>query len=127
MRYFFDNCISFRYVDCLKSLGVDAEHLRDTFSQSISDVDLIRQLTGRSIVYISADLKQLSRRHEARELRKIGCTAVYFAPFWEKMTFWQQAAWLVARWPFIEVFARDTTKGTVAEIKQNGKAMVVSL
>jgi hypothetical protein len=37
VRYFFDNCLSYRYVDMLRALEVDAVALRSRFSESIKD------------------------------------------------------------------------------------------
>lgn len=123
MLYFFDNCISHRYVECLKALGVDAEALRDTFSPDVGDEELFRGLKGRDIVYVSCDRMQTSRQHEARELKRIGCSAIYFGRFWNKRTFWKQAAWIVSRWETIDGFVNGAERGTIAEIKENGRAV----
>ena len=40
------------------------------------------------------------------------------------MKFWQQAEWLVKRWPTIDGFANGAAKGTFAEIKRNGKSQI---
>jgi len=124
VHYFFDNCISYRHAECLKALGVEAEALRHSFAENVDDVELFERLRGRDIVYVSTDIKQLSRQHEARELKKIGCTALYIARFWSKKTFWQQAAWLVTKWETIDGFARAVERGTIAEIKENGRARI---
>lgn len=127
MQYFFDNCISYRYAECLSALGQPTVALRHSFAEGIRDVDLFRQLRGKDIVFVASDLKQLSRREEARELKRLGCSAIYFAPFWNKKVFWEQAAWIVSRWPTIDAFVQATAKGTIAEVKQNGKLYPQSL
>ncbi len=127
MNYFFDNCISFRHVEMLKSLAVDAHALKDEFDQEIKDVPLFQALTGRDIVFVTQDSRQTTRQSEARELRKLGITCLWIEPFYSRLKFWDQAAWLVTRWPRIEGFAKGAAKGTYARIKQNGRCELFQL
>ncbi len=127
MKYFFDNCISYRYVDMLRALGVDAAALRSQFAESIKDVELFQQLQGSESVFISCDLMQRTRPLEAKALKECGVTALYLGPFWLKMTFWEQAAWLVAHWVKLDNVATSVVQGSFAEIKRNGKAMFFPL
>jgi hypothetical protein len=109
----------------LNALDVDATALREEFAQSITDPSLFEQLRGRSIVYVSSDIGQTTKSHEARAMREMKMTAIYIGPFWHKLKFWDQAAWLVRHWPTIDGFANGVAKGTVAELKQNGRALVL--
>lgn len=127
MKYFFDNCISYRFAVMLAALEVDAMSLREHFSDNIKDVPLFEQLRGSQVVFVSCDLSQTTRQAEAKALKACGVTAIYFAPFWGKLLFWDQAVWLVRRWPRIDDFTNSVTRGTFAEIKQNGKAMPFTL
>jgi hypothetical protein len=122
VQYFFDNNISFRLAHMLRALDVDAVPLRDVFAQNIDDKSLFQQLAGRECVFVANDMKQLTREGEAAELRKAKIIAIYFGPFWGRLKLWPQAAWLVAKWPQIEGFVQGVERGTVAEIKHNGKA-----
>lgn len=124
MKYFFDNCISYRLVDMLKALDVKAEALRETFASDIKDVELFEQI-GRDVVLVSTDRRQTTVAEEAKLLRKRGITAIYFGPFWANLKLWDSAVWLVRRWPTIDGFVTGAERGTVAEIKNNGKAMVI--
>jgi hypothetical protein len=127
VKYFFDNCISFRYAEALQALGVDAESLRDRFPEDIKDIPLFQQLKGSGVVYISADTSQATRYLEARALKEAGVTSLFFGPFWGKKSFWLQASWLISRWTIIDGFANGVQPGTCAEIKENGKAEVFHL
>jgi hypothetical protein len=127
VKYFFDNCISYRFADMLSALGVDAVALRSQFSPDIEDVDFLAQLTGTGMVLMTADISQATRVQEARALKEAGVTTLFLGPFWSKLKFWDQAVWLVRRWPRIDGFASNVTKGTCAEIKQNGTALVFLL
>jgi hypothetical protein len=127
VKYFFDNCLSYRYVDMLRALDVDATALRSQFSESIKDFDLFQQIGGSGSVFVSCDLAQTTRLLEATALKQSGVTAIYFGPYWTKMDFWQQAIWLVSHWQSIDRFASSVVQGTFAEIKRNGKAMVFTI
>ncbi|MBI1903263.1 MAG: hypothetical protein HYS13_19350 [Planctomycetia bacterium] len=123
MKYFFDNCVSYKYALMLRALDVDATPLRGIFAQDAADAQFLAELQHRGFeVYISCDLKQRTRPVEAVALANAGITALYFAPFWDKMRFWLQAAWLTARWERIDAFAMGAARGTCAEIKHNGRA-----
>jgi len=123
VKYFFDNCISYKLSNMLRALDVDAEALRERFPPNIKDLALFPQLQGqRNFTLISVDTSQLTRDTEARELRRTGIRALYFEPFFQKRKFWQQAVWLLNKWHLISGFAEGCMPGTIAAIKQNGKA-----
>ena len=111
----------------LRALGEDAVALREEFPENVKDVPLLGSIKGRGLIFISTDLKQLTREREARALKQAGNTAIFFGPFFEKMLFWDQAVWIVRRWPRIKGFAEGVAPGTVAEIKQNGTALIYPL
>lgn len=123
MHYFFDNCLSPKHAGCLKALGVSVEHLRDTLNPAIKDPELFKKLVGKDLVFVSSDMNQLTTANELLELKKLGCTAIYFAPFFHKKILWEQAAWIIRWWPKIDGFVNGAAKGTIAEIQQNGKAL----
>jgi hypothetical protein len=121
VQYFFDNSISYRLAAMLRALDVDARSLRQEFAEDIQDVDLFQQLHGRDLTFVATDMRQLTRQHEAKALRAAGISAIYFAPFWSKLELWEQASWLISRWPKIDGFISGAARGTVAEIKRNGR------
>ena len=127
MKYFFDNCISHRYADMLRALDVDVKALRQEFAEDIDDISLFRNLRGRDIVFVTYDSKQRTRILEAREIKAAGITALWLEPFWGKMKHWDQAIWLIRRWPLIDQFAGSVVKGTCATVKQNGKCKMFPL
>ncbi len=104
----------------LRALGEDVNALREQFPQDIDDVSLFSQLRGPNLVFLSTDTSQLTRTQEARALKQAKITALFLGPFFGKMNLWQQAAWLVAKWPKIRQFSEAVTEGSCAEIKQNG-------
>lgn len=121
MKYLFDNCISPRYAKMLQALDVDVVALRELFSANIQDEELFQRIRGSQYVFLTADTSQKTREKEARGLREAGVTALFLGPFWGRLTLWQQAGWLVNKWPTVDGFARGAEKGTCAEIKQNGR------
>jgi hypothetical protein len=122
VKYFFDNCISFKFAAMLRALDVDATALKDRFEPGIPDEEFLRQLKNSRFVYITFDHKQKTRESEARAIMESGCTSLWLGPFWGKKQFWQQAGWLVNRWDSIDKFANSVVEGTCAEINENGKA-----
>lgn len=111
----------------LKALGVDAVALRHVLPEDIKDIQLFAELAGKDIVFVSENRTQLTRVAEARELKKAGITAIYFEPFWNKLTFWPQAAWLTKNWPAIDGFASVVERGTCASVKQRGRVHIIQL
>lgn len=108
----------------LAALDVDAVALRDEFEQGIADPELFARLAGRELIFVTTDRHQATRRQEAEALKDCGVTAIFFGPFWARMQFWDQAAWLVTKWPKIDAFCASVVAGTCAEVKQNGTFMV---
>lgn len=127
MTYFLDNCISHRFAAMLAALGVHVTALRAEFPADVADVTIFHQLRQRDVVFVSCGKSQAATAAEAKWLKQSGITAIYFGRFWPKMTFWQQAAWLVAKWPTIDGYANGVAPGTFAEIQQNGKAVPFTL
>jgi len=126
VRYFFDNCISYRLAHMLRALGVDVVALKEHCPANTPDTDLFKILSGSDFVFVSEDRKQLTRIAEASELKSAGISAIYFGPFWSKMGFWKQAEFLVRRWELIDGAQKGLAKGTIVELKQNGKAIPVN-
>ncbi|MBW3539243.1 MAG: hypothetical protein KY476_03155 [Planctomycetes bacterium] len=127
MTYFFDNNISYRYAGMLKALGVAVVALRDVFPPDIKDPDLLRGLKDTDYVFVSSEQRMRRRPIEAALLRDANITALFFAPFWSNLGFWQAAIWLLRRWELIDGFARGVKKGTFAEVKQNGRSAIFQL
>ena len=101
--------------------------LRDKFSQDIGDVELFHALAGTGYVFVTCDDRQKSRQCEARALQEAGLTALWLGPFWSKLMFWDQAKWIITRWPVIHGYVQGVAPGTCAEVKQNGKSRPFSL
>jgi len=127
VKYVFDNCLSPRYAAMLSALGVDAVPLRDEMPEDTKDVDIFPAFKGHPIGFITCDTSQRTQKAEARALRDCGATALFLGPFWPKMTFWQQAAWIVSRWERIQAFSEAVKRGTSADIKRNGKPAIFQL
>lgn len=111
----------------LAALGEDVEAIRDEFHADVKDPEFLEKFQGRDLVFISHNTRQTTNPVEARLLKKAHITALYLGPFWAKMKFWDQAAWIVKHWPMISGFANGAAKGTCAEIKKNGKSMIFQL
>ena len=70
MKYFIDNCISFRFADMLRALGVEIVALREEFPQDMADIALFKELNGRKPAFISTDTSQRAcARGQSAEVR----------------------------------------------------------
>jgi hypothetical protein len=125
VRYFLDNCLSHRYAAMLRALNVDIVALREELTPDTPDVRVFQHLATSDRVFITADRRQLVRVAEATELRSAGISAIYFSKFWGTYDLWGQAAWLVSRWPLIDQTQSGLAKGSVVELKHNGKSLLI--
>lgn len=121
MKYFLDNNISYKFAGMLAALDCDVEALRESFPTDITDENLLTQLAGRDVVFVTGDRKMLRRPQELKALKAAGISVLFLGPFWSKMGFWSQAEWWIRRWHLIDGFARGAVKGTFAEVSQGGK------
>jgi hypothetical protein len=129
VKYLFDNCISYKFARMLAALEEFTEvvSLRDKFPQDISDVELFAKLKHSDYVFITNDARQRTREQEARGIKEAGLTALWLGPFWGKKTFWDQAKWIITRWPTIDGYVQGVAKGTCSEVKENGKSRPFNL
>jgi hypothetical protein len=128
VKYFFDNCISYRYARMLSALEVfEVVALRDKFPHGIGDVELFQELKGTGFVFVTCDDRQKTREGEAKAIRDSGLTALWLGPFWSKKLFWDQAKWVINRWPVIDGYVKGVAEGTCAQVKENGKSMPFNL
>jgi predicted nuclease of predicted toxin-antitoxin system len=123
VTYLLDNDISFRFAQMLAALGVDVVAVREVedLGEGAPDVGILQWLKGRERVFVTADKHIRSRPAEIAALSASGVTALFLERFWAKLDFWQQAAWLVGRWPQIDQFASSASPGTCATIQQRGR------
>src|SRR5690606_27081765 len=102
MTFFVANCLSPKLVRMLAALGVDAVALRDFFDEDTADDEGLPQLKDTGWVLVTADQGIKKRKHEVKELRACGVSAIFLQPFWTKLDKWGQASWLIKHWQRIE-------------------------
>lgn len=95
------------------------------FPPNVKDTEYLPQL--RDCVLITGDQRIRTRQAEAAALRRSGVTTLFLARFWTKLSFWDQARWLVSRWPDIDRFASTVPAGTCAEVKQRGSIRLIDV
>jgi hypothetical protein len=59
---------------------------------------------------VTCDDRQKTREGEAKALHQAGLTALWFGPFWSKKQFWDQARWVINRWPTIDGYAKSLSE-----------------
>ena len=109
----------------LSELDVEAFALRDVMDPATADIEIIEWIESNSEfdswVFVTGDLKTRTRPLEGSVFSETDVTLIYFANFWCKKKLWDQAAWLVAKWPMIREFCETSEKGACAEVQQNGR------
>lgn len=127
MNFLFDNNISHKLANMLRALDEDVTPLRELFPQNITDEELLAAISPPT-VFVTADLRQQTRVHEAKAMKASGCTVLFFSRFWGKrMNLWQQAIWLLRRWEVIRNYCEGVAVGTVSEVQQNGRSTPINL
>lgn len=125
MTFYFDNNISYKFARMLAALDVEALHVAELeIGRDATDLEIFQFLKGKDAIFLTADRSISTRKIEAAAMREADIVTLFLGPFWSKMWFWDQAVWLIQRWPMIEGFARGAAQRTAAEIKRNGRSQV---
>ena len=128
MKYFFDNCVSYRLARMLNALEeFEVVALRDIFPEDMDDDIVFQKLRDSGFVFVTSDNRQKTREGEASSLRASGLTALFLGQFWSKKSFWEQAKWIINRWQTIDGYVRGVSPGTCADVKENGKSRPFTL
>lgn len=125
MKFIFDNCISPRLAKAIHAL-VESEHevvaLRDRFRSDTPDTEWIGEL-GRQggWIIISGDLRIRKRPQELAVWRTARLTTFFMASGFQSETQWEQARWMVGKWPEIVDLASRVAPGAAFRVPKRGK------
>ena len=116
MRFFFDNCVSVRFVQALRILAQIQEyelvHLTERFAADTPDEEWIRRLASDGDWVIISDDPRISRGQAQRKTwQESGLTAFFFADGWASKGFRKQAESLVHWWPQIVLKSERINSG----------------
>lgn len=120
MKYFFDNCLPPRIAAALSALGVDCEHLRDSFPQDVKDVEWMPKVAARGLVAITGDERILKRPAEREARKECGLKTVFFSSIAD-LQIWPQVLLVMRAWPEIESWAAKARAGQCARVTANAK------
>jgi hypothetical protein len=126
VKFFFDNCISPKFVESLRILaqiqGYELIHLTEKFPADTIDEEWIRTLASDGEwVIISGDPRISKGQAQRRAWQESGLTAFFFADGWASRGFWKQAESLIHWWPQIVLKAREAVPGSGFLIPWAGK------
>jgi hypothetical protein len=124
MKFLLDNNISFRLARALSALeteGNEVTALRDAFNENTPDKEWLGVLGAEGGVLVTADSRILTRPQEAAILKQLKITSFFLGPFFMRTRFWDQAVWMVRRWPDFKNAARMMEQGTCLTVPQRGK------
>lgn len=113
MKFFFDNCISPKYVKAVRILaevqGYELVHFCEKFDRAdVKDPEWITTLgTEGDWIIISGDPRISRGQAERKAWLESGLTAFFFGDGWSNLSFWKQATEIVRWWPLIVLKSRD--------------------
>lgn len=116
MRFFFDNCIAPAFAEAINALIKDeshqAIHLTQMFKANTPDIEWLEKLGhDKDWIIISGDLRITRRKHEADVWLQAGITTFFLAKGWPNLSFWEQIAKLIQKWPAISDQAQRVSAG----------------
>ncbi len=123
MTYIFDNDITPKHAEVLRMYKVDVRTVRLEFGPDAKDEDFIPLVGQRGWVLISGDKHMRTKPAEAMALKAASVTALFFGPFWQRLGFKEQAAWLLRHWDRIDAQVKDLSPGSSAKVQQNSKVV----
>jgi hypothetical protein len=121
VTYFFDNNISFKLVNILKALDVDAIHLTNRFPPDTPDVGWLPEAGKAGWIVVTADSAIRRRPAELLALKQSGVTALFLKANFLKRGKWEQAGWLVKHWQSIETQTDRLQQGAIVTVSDRGK------
>lgn len=125
MKFFFDNCISYRLANAIDELSeFEVSHLRQKFSADTPDTVWLRRLSEEGDwIIISGDTRIFRTPHELAAWQSAGLTGFFWSSQWLRKTIWEHAWRLVKWWPKIEEQAKLVEAGAAFELplKHNSK------
>lgn len=122
MRFFFDNCVSFRLAESIDALtkydGHSAVALRAMFPARTDDNVWIEQLAqdAEEWAAITADLGEPAEPYRVSALAGQRLRVFVLRRGWAAQTFWLQAQRLVQWWPTIQNDAVRSRPGTIDDV-----------
>lgn len=121
MTYFFDNNLSQVLVVILRALEADVLHLRDEFPPNTLDEDWIPTAGERGWMVVTADEGLYRNRLQREALRQNHVSVLFLPDGFLKKGRWEQAAWIVARWPKIDAQVQALVRPCLVRVTDNGK------
>ena len=123
MTVLFDENVSHHLVEFLHRAGApgSVQHVRKLGWNSTPDIQWMTLAIQRGFGIVSADRNDRTRGLAAQDLKKLGACVLLLGSFWDHLSIWEKAKWLVAKWELIETEFARMPKGTCALVDRGGK------
>lgn len=122
MKYFFDNCLSHKFVTALTALDyTNLVHLKDEFPVDAIDVDWMPIVAQRGWIVVTADLRIRSRPEERAVRERLKLTTIFFAGAFQNLSFAEQSWRIIRWWPDIVRVSSKQKAGNCLMVTVNGK------
>jgi hypothetical protein len=121
MTFAFDNCLSPKLAHILRLLDVNAIHLKKHLRGKTEDTEWLPEAGRRGWVVVTRDEHIRTRPAErlAWKRWRVTCVDLKGYPHWRSR--WDQAFWVLKRWPDIEEAVRTAREGTWLVVPSRGR------
>ena len=126
VRVVFDENFSPVIVQILRKLGErGVKSFKEEFALGEQDEEWIPKTVQRKLVYVTLDGAQLRSKTIGPILKASRVRAIYLPKKYSQSNRWNQALWMLRRWPKIrdEVFA--LSEGDIRKVSWNGKITAI--
>jgi hypothetical protein len=121
VTYFFDANISFKIVDALKAVGVDATHLRDHFDLAAPDEEWIPLVVAKGWIIVTVDHAIRAKAEVRKVLEGSRATTYFLTESFLDFQLLEQHAKITHVWVSIDKHRAKFRPGRLYFVRLNGK------
>jgi hypothetical protein len=123
IKLLFDENISQRLVEFInrESRLAEMAHVRQRGWSGLPDTQWIPMATNSGFVIITGDRNEITRGYTVGDLKGMGARVLLLGKFWDHLSRWERAKWLVQRIETLVATASQMPGGTVYLVSKSGR------
>lgn len=123
LKLLFDENISQRLVEFInrESRLAQMAHIRQRGWSGLPDAQWIQTATQREFVIITGDRNERTRGYTVADLKALGARVILLGRFWDHLSRWERAKWLVRHIEKLVELAESMPAGTVYLVNKQAK------
>ncbi|HTQ08586.1 MAG TPA: DUF5615 family PIN-like protein [Fimbriimonadaceae bacterium] len=116
VKLLFDEMFSHRQIEFVatESRLAEMQHVRRIGWSGQPDTIWIPRAVQKGFVILTGDRNEKTRGYTAADLKQMNARVLLFCQFWDHMTGWERAKWLVARIERLTGLASELAPGSVS-------------